>query len=101
MKKQTYIERVHELVWKIPLGKVSTYGDVAKVLGMRDVRKIGWALHANKDTNCPCHRVVNKDGRVAPGYAFGGSQEQRRKLEAEGVVFKDDEHVDLEKHLWG
>lgn len=67
---------------------------------MKDVRKVGWALHANPDSeNCPCHRVVNKDGRLAPGYAFGGPGEQKKMLLEEGVPFKDELHVDLEKAL--
>ena len=94
-------EKVFEQVKKIPKGKVSTYGDVARAIGMRDVRKVGWALHQNKDSEgCPCHRVVNKDGRVAPGYAFGGAGEQKRRLEEEGVGFVDETHVDLSKYLW-
>ena len=94
-------DKVYEAVKKIPVGKVSTYGDIARLIGSRDVRKIGWALHANKSTqDCPCHRVVNKEGRLAPGYAFGGPGEQKNKLLEEGVPFKDADHVDLEKALW-
>ncbi|MEK7521716.1 MAG: methylated-DNA--[protein]-cysteine S-methyltransferase [Patescibacteria group bacterium] len=94
-------EKIRNQAAKIPEGKVSTYGDVAKAVDLRDVRKVGWALHQNKDTeSCPCHRVVNKDGRVAPGYAFGGPNEQRRRLEEEGVGFIDKECVDLEKYRW-
>ena len=42
-------EKIYELVKTIPVGRVATYGQVAKLLGVKDVRKIGWALHANKD----------------------------------------------------
>ena len=94
-------EKVYEAVKKIPKGKVSTYGNIARLIGSRDVRKIGWALHANPDSSkTPCHRVVNKEGRLAPGYAFGGSGEQKKKLETEGVPFKNSDHVDLERALW-
>lgn len=95
-----FFERVYEVVKKIPKGKVMTYGDVAKVLGTRDARKVGWALHGNKDPKIPCHRVVNKDGRVATNYAFEGWEEQKRKLLAEGVTFKSDKNVDLSKCLY-
>ncbi len=92
--------KVYEVVKTIPEGKVMTYGQIAKKLGLRDVRKVGWALHANVDPeNIPCHRVVKKDGGLAPGYAFGGPNEQKNKLTAEGVTFKDETHVDLEKNL--
>ena len=46
----------------------------------------------------PCHRVVTKDGRVAPGFAFGGPGIQRQMLEQEGVRFLDDEAVDMAAH---
>jgi methylated-DNA-protein-cysteine methyltransferase related protein len=84
---------IYEVVMQIPMGKVATYGAVAKKLGLKDVRKVGFALHANKDPKVPCHRVVNKDGRLALNFAFDGAQEQRRRLEAEGVVFQDEMHV--------
>lgn len=93
-------QKVHEAVRKIPKGKVSTYGEIARLVGSRDVRKVGWALHANPDSSkTPCHRVVNKEGGLAPGYAFGGAGEQKKRLLEEGVPFKDELHVDLEKAL--
>ena len=95
-----YFDQVRELVKKVPKGKVTTYGDISKAFGKRDVRKVGWALHANRDVDCPCHRVVNKDGKLASGYAFGGEVEQRRRLFEEGVEFVDELHVDLERCLW-
>jgi methylated-DNA-protein-cysteine methyltransferase-like protein len=96
MQKNNFFERVYEVVKKIPEGKVMTYGQIAEELGTKDVRKVGFALHANKNSsNVPCHRVVNKDGRLAPGYAFGGPNEQKIRLKAEGVKFLDEDHVDL------
>ena len=94
-----FFERVYSVVKTIPKGRVSTYGEIARYIGTRDSRKIGWALHSNKDANVPCHRVVNKEGRLAPNFAFVGANEQRRRLSAEGVTFKDEVHVDLNKHL--
>jgi len=83
----SFFEEVYEVVRKIPKGEVMTYGEVAKAIGTRDARRVGQALHANKDPNTPCHRVVFADGSLAPGYAFGGEKEQRKKLQAEGVKF--------------
>jgi methylated-DNA-protein-cysteine methyltransferase related protein len=98
MKKSNFFERVYSVVCKIPEGKVMTYGQIADAIGTRDARRVGQALHANKDgSGVPCYRVVNKDGKLAPGYAFGGPGEQRMRLEAEGVVFLDKDHVDLDK----
>lgn len=91
----SYIDKVFKVVKKIPRGKVMTYGKIAKIVGV-DPRMVGWALHSNKDKNVPCHRVVNKDGRLAPNFAFDGWREQKRRLEAEGVKFIDETHVDLD-----
>ncbi|MEK7091202.1 MAG: MGMT family protein [Patescibacteria group bacterium] len=88
-----------EVTSKIPVGKVSTYGQIAGILGTRDSRRVGQALHANKDRSIPCHRVVFADGSLAPGYAFGGAEEQKKILEKEGVKFVG-ERVDLEKCRW-
>lgn len=93
-------EKVYSFVKTIPVGKVATYGQVAKALGIKDTRKIGWALHANKSSEVPCHRVVNKEGRLAKNFAFNGIEEQQRRLEAEGIVFEKDGLVDLEKYLY-
>ena len=91
---------IHSVVKKIPEGKVATYGLIANIVGTKDARKVGWALHANKDTEVPCHRVVDRNGRLAPNFAFNGWREQRYRLEAEGLEFKDEMHVDLKKYLW-
>ena len=93
-------EDVYSVVRKIPRGNIATYGQIAEILGTKDARKIGWALHGNTDPTIPCHRVVNRDGMVATNYAFEGWEEQKRRLVEEGVTFKDEKHVDLQKHLW-
>ncbi len=90
---------VYKIIQGIPVGKVATYGQIAMILGTRDSRRVGQALHANKDRKVPCHRVVFADGSLAPGYAFGGLFEQMKKLKNEGVKFKGDK-VDLGKCMW-
>lgn len=90
---------VYQIVQRIPIGKVATYSQIARILGTRDSRRVGHALHANKDRRIPCHRVVFADGSLAPGYAFGGEEVQRSKLESEGVKFKGNK-VDLERCQW-
>ena len=91
--------KVHEFVKKIPKGQVTTYGWVGRQVGVSP-RVVGWALHGNKDPQISCHRVVNREGRVAVNYAFGGGGEQKKKLLLEGVTFVDATHVDLEKNIW-
>ncbi len=93
-------EKVYEVVKKIPKGRVMTYGQIAQILKIKDTRKIGWALHANKSSEVPCHRVVNKEGHLAKNFAFNGIEEQQRRLEAEGIIFEKKGLVDLEKYLY-
>lgn len=91
-------EKVYEVVCKIPHGKVMTYGQIGKITGLSP-RVVGFALHANPDgALIPCHRVVNREGRVARGYAFGGKDVQKKRLEEEGVEFVDEFRINLEKY---
>lgn len=93
-------ERIYEIVKTIPKGRVATYGTVAMLAGNpRWARVVGYALHVNPEPGViPCHRVVNRDGRPAPAFAFGGEDVQRALLEAEGIVFDETGCVDLKKY---
>lgn len=97
-----FSDKVFEQVRRIPRGKVSTYGQIARLIGSpRSARYVGWALRGNSEpVKVPCHRVVFKDGRLAEGYAFGGEETQRALLEDEGVTFVDECHVDMAACLW-
>lgn len=105
-EEKTFHERVYDVVRRIPRGKVATYGQVAALIGSpRASRFVGFALHSNPYPGIvPCHRVVFKSGAMAPGFAFGGPDEQRRLLNAEGVGFVEDSQgrlvVDLEHYQW-
>lgn len=98
----TVFERIYEVVCKVPKGKVATYGQVALLAGNpRWARVVGYALHINPDPGViPCHRIVNRDGRLAPAFAFGGENAQRRLLENEGVTFTPEGLVDLKLCQW-
>ncbi len=98
-KTKNFFLRVYQIVKRIPRGKVATYGQIAKILKTKDARKVGWALHANKNPKVPCHRVVNREGSLAENFGFGGWREQRKRLEREGVEVMG-RKVELEKYLW-
>lgn len=98
----TTFEKIYNIVKQIPKGKVATYGLVATLAGNpRWARVVGYALHVNPEPFIiPCHRVVNREGRVAPAFAFGGENVQRQLLENEGIVFEKDGCIDLKKYCW-
>ena len=96
-------ERVYRVVRQVPHGRVTTYGDVATVLGSpRVARHVGWALAALVDEPIvvPWQRVINAQGRIS----FKGQTEraelQRTLLEQEGVVFDSKGRVDLQRLRW-
>lgn len=88
---------IYSVVEEIPKGCVATYGQIAKLIGKeKNARLIGRALKMSfRYGDFPCHRVVNHQGRVVPGWT-----EQISLLKSEGVTFKDEFHVDLKKHKW-
>jgi methylated-DNA-protein-cysteine methyltransferase-like protein len=96
----TFYERVYEAVRAIPRGRVATYGQVARLLGVpRGARAVGWALRALDERHhrrVPWHRVVGAGGRISPR-AGAGPVLQRRRLLSEGVVFRGPV-VDLRRH---
>lgn len=96
----TVFERIYEVVKSIPEGKVATYGQVAMLAGNpRWARVVGYALHCNPEPGViPCHRVVNREGRVSPAFAFGGENIQIDLLKKEGIVFEEDGTIDLSKY---
>lgn len=98
----TFFEQVYEVIKQVPKGTVVTYGQVAYALGTpRAARQVGYALHVNPQPKIiPCHRVVNRFGRLAPAFAFGGEEVQAQLLRDEGVEVREDFTVDLSRYLY-
>lgn len=91
-------EKVFTVTKKIPKGKVSTYKEVAKVLGMsRSYRAVGNALNKNVSKLVPCHRVIKSDSSVG-GFRWG-SREKIKKLKEEGIEIKNS-RIDLDKYFY-
>ncbi len=98
---QKFDEQVYEYLKTIPKGTVVTYGMIAHAIGRpRAARQVGNALHRNPfPVVVPCHRVVNREGRLAPAFAFGGIEKQAELLRAEGVEVVNG-YVEIEKYIW-
>ena len=100
MRKIVTEDLVYEIlsaVEEIPEGKVASYGQIARLIGRdKNARLVGKVLsRAEEYGDYPCHRVVNHSGRITPNFP-----EQKNRLLAEGVAFKNDNCVDLQKHRW-
>ena len=97
LEARTFQDSVLSIVSLIPRGRVTSYGTIATLAGWPDhARMVGHILHYTPEAaKLPCHRVVNAAGRTAPGWL-----QHRSLLEAEGVRFLPNGHVDMKEHLW-
>lgn len=90
--------RIYAAVRRVPPGRVTTYGEIARLVGRHDgARTVGWALASlPDDRTAPWWRVIRGDGTVAPR---PGAGEQRRRLAREGVRFRRGV-LDLARYGW-
>ena len=95
-------EKIFAAVRRIPRGRVSTYGAIARVAGLpRQARLVGYALHRlGGSTSVPWHRVINAAGRISLGDANGAATTQRLRLIAEGVAVGPGGRVSLARYGW-
>ena len=93
-------QRIYDITRQIPCGSVTTYGRIAALAGNpRMSRVVGDAMHTAPE-DVPCHRVVNRSGGLSGAFQPMGEDTHRLLLEMEGVCFRPDGTVDLERHLW-
>lgn len=107
--RQDFFERVWAVVREVPPGRVTTYGHIARHIGVRrGARAVGWALKAVARSDegggaapwaVPCHRVVNREGALSGRLHFETPTVMEERLRAEGVTF-DGPRVRLDAHLW-
>jgi|TARA_A200000113_G_C8545437_1_gene250731 methylated-DNA-protein-cysteine methyltransferase-like protein len=102
MSKNDFFQRVYKVVRTIPVGRVTTYGLIAKKLGTASsARTVGWALNAcHNDSSIPAHRVVNRNGLLSGKHHFKGFDLMKQLLENEGIEVNDDRVVDFNIKLW-
>jgi len=102
MKDEGFFSKVHEVARQIPFGRVTTYGAIAKYLGMpRSARMVGWAMNASHtDDSVPAHRVVNRIGLLTGKHHFEGSKLMQQLLENENIKVVDNHIVNFKKLHW-
>lgn len=82
-----YRDILYTLLMLIPMGKVVSYGNLAKILSLHP-RKVAYLLKTNENPFIvPCHRVVANDGKLG-GYSIGGQSMKKRLLMLEGIVLE-------------
>ena len=100
--RPNFFEEVFVVVSRIPPGRVTTYGAIARALGSpRAARSVGWALHlAPEEDALPCHRVVDRNGFLSGGWHWGHPDVMAGLLSDEGIPFLEPYRVDLAACLW-
>src|SRR3989344_1674086 len=84
MIKNDFYDRVYSLLMKVPLGKVTTYKELANALNSKAYRHIGRIMKNNNNSPVvPCHRVIRSNGEIG-GFAFG-VENKKKLLISEGV----------------
>ena len=102
MEDSGFFEKVYEVVKKIPSGRVTSYGAIAKYLGSSgSARMVGWAMNnASRLEDVPAHRVVNRNGLLTGKHHFPGTFVMQQLLEEEGIIVVNDQIVDFSSHFW-
>jgi len=98
-----FFQQVHNVVSKIPYGRVTSYGAIAFYLGNKgSARMVGWALNSSKNNtqNIPAHRVVNRNGLLTGKQHFGGSNTMAELLTSEGMTIKENKILDFKEKFW-
>ena len=94
-----FSQRVLSVVRRIPLGRVASYGEVAKLAGRpRAARAVGNIMRSCGRPDVPCHRVIAAGGRLG---GYGGSELLKRSLlVAEGIVVSGSRVRELDRVRW-
>jgi len=101
--QNNFFEKVYEVVRRIPLGRVTTYGIIAEYLSCKgSARMVGWALNSSKYhlDDIPAHRVVNRKGVLTGKRYFGGHHTMSDLLQSEGIEIVDDCIQHFENIIW-
>ncbi len=98
-----FYEQIYQVVRLIPVGRVTSYGAIARYLGSPQAsRMVGWAMNkaSGQQEYVPAHRVVNRNGMLTGKHHFGGGEVMKELLENEGIAVNDDTIVNFEKLFW-
>ena len=100
---ENFYEKVWAVACRIPCGRVTSYGAIARYLGTGgSARMVGWAMNNAKaaKVNVPAHRVVNSKGLLTGKHHFGGSNVMTELLKNEGIQVEKDQIVNFHLVFW-
>ncbi|MBN09550.1 MAG: cysteine methyltransferase [Flavobacteriaceae bacterium] len=102
IENKSFFEKVYFVVNKIPYGRVTNYGSIAKFIGSPQSSKmVGWAMNASHNIkNFPAHRVVNRNGLLTGKHHFHGTKLMQQLLESEGINIYNNRVIDFENYFW-
>lgn len=101
--KDSYFQRVYEVVRLIPKGRVTSYGAIARYLGNEGAsRMVGWAMNASHHAHppVPAQRVVNRNGMLTGKFHFGSPDLMQKLLESEGIQVVNDKITRFKEVFW-
>lgn len=101
--KGEFFDLVYAVVREIPVGRVTSYGAIARYLGAaRSSRMVGFAMNASFGVSppVPAHRVVNRNGLLSGKMHFEHPDAMQEMLEAEGVAVENDQVQDFASRFW-
>jgi len=101
-ENDNFFHKVYAVAREIPYGRVTSYGAIAKYLGLaKSARMVGWAMNGSHNVaDIPAHRVVNRKGLLTGKHHFEGTNLMQQLLESEGIQVVDSQIVDFEKIFW-
>jgi methylated-DNA-protein-cysteine methyltransferase related protein len=100
-EQRDYFEDVYAVVRLIPVGRVTSYGAIARYLSLRaGARMVGWAMNSSHGHDVPAHRVVNRIGVLSGKHFFGSPSAMQELLEQEGIPVKNDQIQDFDRFFW-
>jgi len=98
-----FYQSVFEVVRQIPVGRVTSYGAIARYLGTAgSSRMVGWAMNLShhQEVYVPAHRVVNRNGLLTGKIHFGSPYEMQELLENEGITVENDCVIEFNRLFW-
>ena len=103
VKERDFFGDVMDVVRRIPKGRVTSYGAIAKYLGAaRSSRMVGYCMNNahGQRPSVPAHRVVNRIGMLTGKHHFSSPDRMQQLLEREGIVVVDDRIKDFTSRFW-